>query len=48
MQAGLFLRQGYVPENVTQIEHNIPILKQCISWALGNDNLILCSVWLYH
>ena len=24
-QAGLVLHQGYIPENVTQIEHKIPI-----------------------
>jgi hypothetical protein len=46
MQVGLVLRQGYVPENIVQIEHIIPIQNSVFPGGYGIDSLILYSVWL--
>jgi len=43
MQVGLVLCQGYVPENIVQIEHIIPIQNSVFPGGYEIDSLILCS-----
>jgi len=47
MQVGIVLCQGYVPENIMQIEHIIPIQSSVFRGGYAIDSLILYRVWLH-
>lgn len=47
IQAGLFLFQGNIPAEITQIEHKIPMYKSVFpgAWVLTTSTYVVCD---YH